>query len=1157
MLRACLSFREAILLLVLPATGSCLLLFAGCGAPAVSEPASDQAATSEVVGTAVARFAADASETSGASETEEIVDPDRYEKQILVRGLHDPMQLNVLPDGQIYFNEILGKIKHFDPKSGEVRLVGEVPSVTYREVGFMGLALDNDFPRNQRIYTLFCPREKKDHLRIARFELKEGRLDLSSQVVMLEYRIDPETAIHMGGGLFMAADGLLYAGTGDNCFPIPELPVDQREGNSNNDALRSSGNSMDLRGCVLRIRPEEDGSYTIPPGNLFSSGEGGRPEIYAMGVRNAFRLYVDPVTNWVYWGDVGPNIRLDLQLGPNGYDEVNQARTAGNYGWPMFTGPNEAYRWWNFETKKRGAWFEVEKPINSSRNNTGLRELPRPQPAFIWYPTGESQDFPELGSGGRAAMTGPIYRFDPRLESPLKLPAVHDGRLLIFDWTRNWIKQVTLDENGNVARIDPFLGQMIFRKPIDMKFRDDGTLYLIEYGDRWNGNTDSQIVRLVYRRGNRPPVSLATADRTAGRHPLRVRFDGGKSHDKDAGDAIAYAWHIRNKLDDVTKSTAPHSDQAATEFTFEQPGVYDAQLTVTDKAGERAATNIEIRVGNTPPVVRILEPPHGSFFDWEEPIAYAAEVEDAEDGSTTDGKIDASRLVVRTHYQQRRRSTDVDTLGQQVLNDDATMEPGLAMMRRTTCFACHTARNASAGPPYELVAQKYQGDDSARERLANKIISGGAGVWGAKPMPPHPQHTLSETRQMVDWVLSLAHSASSAPMPGTEGAFQATNFPDIRADAGVHVITASYTDHGAAGVPPITGEAIHLLHSRKKKAAFFDTRRGAEIVDEYEGESTIVGRFASGDYVSFSEIRLAGIETISIRAGALRQVRGRFEIRQDSPQGPLLAKVELGPEVGYRYTKAPIRDPGGVHDLYVVAVVDDPVAGETTKPGEKLLGLNWIGFHYSAEEELARSERRKEAKRRLAEREVAPAARPFVRNWVRDDLLRSLKKIEESGSAERGQQLFVAGACVSCHRTVTDDEAEKTAKVGPALSEVAARYAKLPNPPEAILDAILEPSTTVADQFRTQIVFLEDGRQLVGLIVEEDAERLTLVTNPLAPDERTVVSRVEIEEVIPSAISMMPQGLLSTFQREEIVDLITFILAAEETGSDDSSVEAE
>ena len=263
---------------------------------------------------------------------------------------------------------------------------------------------------------------------------------------MLEYPIDPDGATHMGGGMAWDRDRNLYIGTGDNCVPIPQPPLDQRPGHEMVDALRSSGNTQDLRGKVLRIHPEEDGSYTIPPGNLFRDPAQGRGEIYAMGVRNAFRIYVDPVSGWLYWGDVGPNVRLDLDAGPNGYDEVNQAKESGNFGWPMFVGPNEAYRRWDFAAGKGGDWFDLEKRINDSKNNTGVRVLPPAEPAWIWYPTTESKIFPELGSGGRSAMAGPIYHYEmSKMKIRTNYPLRSDGKLLIYDWTRNWIKAVTLD----------------------------------------------------------------------------------------------------------------------------------------------------------------------------------------------------------------------------------------------------------------------------------------------------------------------------------------------------------------------------------------------------------------------------------------------------------------------------------------------------------------------------------------------------------------------------------------------------------------------------------------------------------------------------------------------------------------------------------------
>ena len=118
--------------------------------------------------------------------------------------------------------------------------------------------------------------------------------------------------------------------------------MDEREGRSPWDAQGSSANTDNLRGKILRIKPEPDGAYSIPDGNLFpKDGSAGRPEIYVMGNRNPFRLSIDARTGYLYWGEVGPDAGEDGPArGPKGHDEVNQARQAGNFGWPLFVGDN-------------------------------------------------------------------------------------------------------------------------------------------------------------------------------------------------------------------------------------------------------------------------------------------------------------------------------------------------------------------------------------------------------------------------------------------------------------------------------------------------------------------------------------------------------------------------------------------------------------------------------------------------------------------------------------------------------------------------------------------------------------------------------------------------------------------------------------------------
>lgn len=88
---------------------------------------------------------------------------------------------------------------------------------------------------------------------------------------------------------------------------------------------------------------------------------------------------------------------------PRGYDEINQAKRPGNYGWPYFVGSNFPYAKFNYATKELGKLFNPQHPVNNSPNNTGAKVLQPAQPAMIYWPYGQSAEFPELGEGGRTA----------------------------------------------------------------------------------------------------------------------------------------------------------------------------------------------------------------------------------------------------------------------------------------------------------------------------------------------------------------------------------------------------------------------------------------------------------------------------------------------------------------------------------------------------------------------------------------------------------------------------------------------------------------------------------------------------------------------------------------------------------------------------------
>jgi glucose/arabinose dehydrogenase len=307
---------------------------------------------------------------------------------------------------------------------------------------------------------------------------------------------------------------MLYVSTGDNSTPFDEKgvthashgfsPTDDRAGHEPYDARRTSANTNDLRGKILRLRVLTNGTYDIPAGNLFAPGTPNtKPEIFVMGNRNPYRISVDQKSGWLYWGEVGPDASDDTLAtrGPRGYDEINQARAAGNYGWPLFVGANYAYHRWDYATGESGPLHNATAPKNESRNNTGLRDLPAAQPAFIWYPYGATRDFPQVGKGGRTAMAGPVYhRSLFRDAGATALPAYFDGKFFIYDWIRHWIMAVTLSPKGDYEAMEPFAPRDSFSAPIDMEVGPDGRIYVLEYGKAWFAkNADAGLSMIEYR----------------------------------------------------------------------------------------------------------------------------------------------------------------------------------------------------------------------------------------------------------------------------------------------------------------------------------------------------------------------------------------------------------------------------------------------------------------------------------------------------------------------------------------------------------------------------------------------------------------------------------------------------------------------------------
>ena len=511
-------------------------------------------------------------------------------------GFIDAMEIAVTPKGLIFVIERTGAVKLVDPSSGKTKKVATIPVEVRkgefaRECGLLGVTIDPGFEKNHWVYLYYSVPKKPVH-QLSRFTFDGTTLTEEKKLLQIPHDRENATC-HEGGSLAFGPDGCLYLSTGDNTCPFQSngsAPIDEGPKRKCYDAQRSAANTNDLRGKILRIKPTKDGSYTIPKGNLFPEDTPKtRPEIYIMGCRNPYRISIDPKTNYLYWGKVGPDAGRDSDRGPRGYDEINQARQPGNHGWPYFSGNNQAYSDYNFVTKKIGPKFNPAAPVNHSVNNTGLTKLPPAQPAFWYYPHA-------------SACAGPVFYSDLYPKGGPGLPPELNQCLIAYDWTKARLYAIKLDDKGNIEWNHPFLGKYRFVHPGDMEMGPRGELYLLEYGSAWYNGKDGKLKRIT--------------------------------HTKDP---------------------------------------------------------VTIPVSPSDPRMKGLPKDH----------------------------------------------------------------PGTKLIAETTCLSCHQTKKASIGPSYHDVAKKYTKDPKAYESLANKILKGGTGVWGEQPMPPHPQHNIEETRQMVEAILRV------------------------------------------------------------------------------------------------------------------------------------------------------------------------------------------------------------------------------------------------------------------------------------------------------------------------------------------------------------------------------------------------------------------
>ena len=857
------------------------------------------------------------------------ISPGDFQQVSLASGTNDlgeAMSLAVLPDRSVIHTSRDGTVRVTSP-SGATTPAGKLDVYTHDEEGLQGVAVDPGFATNRHVWLYYSPRLStpagdapssgteadwkvwQGHLNLSRFTLKPDKtLDMSSEKVVLTVDNDRGQCCHVGGDIDFDKAGNLYLTTGDDTNPFESSsysPIDERTNrNPQYDAQRSSANTNDLRGKLLRIHPEPDGTYTIPSGNLFPAGTGKtRPEIYAMGLRNPFRMSVDKPTGIVYLGEYGPDAgSADPNRGPGGQVEFDRITAAGNFGWPYCTGTNttaETYNEFTFPDGPSGAKYDCANgPRNDSFRNTGLTQLPPAKASWIKY--GDAGSPPEFGWGSESPMGGPVYRYDPALDSPVKFPEYLDGHYFAAEFGRRWIKTIAVEDDGTPGQISdfPWTGTQV----MDMAFGPDGALYVLDYGTYANNQA---LFRIEYiGDSNRSPIAKVAADKTSGPSPLAVTFSSQGSSDPEGG-TLAYAWNFGD---------GGTSDQANPSHTYTRQGTFTATLTVTDAGGATASANVQITSGNTAPSVKFVSPADGQLIAFGDTVPFEVAVSDADDATIDCTAVTVTYLLGHDSHQHQITSQK-ECRGSMNIPNDGEHDAA------ANIFGVLTAEYTDKGGLTTTTSQVMQPRHRQAEHFTTsngvKLADHDAAEGGRTAGYIDDGDWIAFDRYLLNAAGDLTVRASSAGTGGTV---------EVRAGSATGTLLGSATVPVTGDWNKFTDINVNLTAGPAGTTTLYLVFRGPGgqgylfDVDSFtfaapasvtlEGESYTsdsgvdraakseasggytVGYINDGDWVGYASTDTAGATSFSARissAGA----GGVLQVRSGSPTGTLLGSVQV------------------------------------------------------------------------------------------------------------------------------------------------------------------------------------------------------------------------------------------------------------------------
>ncbi|MEL7339932.1 MAG: PKD domain-containing protein, partial [Bacteroidota bacterium] len=508
-------------------------------------------------------------------------------------------------------------------------------------------------------------------------------------------------------------------------------------------------------------------------------------------------------------------------------------------------------------------------------------------------------------------------------------PDYYDGKLFIYDFMRDWVLAVSMYENGDLEKIEPFLPDLKLSSPVDMEFGPDGALYILEYGTRWFArNQDARLIRIDYAEGNRAPVAEITASKTIGAAPMEVNLSADASFDYDEDDELTYVW---------TFPEGAQKEGLAVSHTFAEAGSYEVSLQVRDEAGAFGERKINLQVGNEPPVIKTQLRGNKTFFWRESPLTYEIEVEDLEDGSLAAGSLPEGSVAISFDYLNGSEDPTIQAQDHAALANASIVAAGKELVQTYGCIACHAVNQKIQGPSYQEVSERYQDREDNIAYISNKIRNGGNGLWGGNAMPAQTQVSEEDARKIAIYLLSLA---SEEPLPPSLARQGRLNMDEHRGlgQGSRYMLQISYQDQGGDEVGPLSVYDSYTFRSPRVSLQQMDQIRSKNARMRNLREQNIrYGQLRSDAVVVLPEFDLSTIEQIALRYRTeLEDVS--LEVHADAVDGPLLG-IFSPTQTGQTFREADItlQSMEGIHDVYLVLTNNGGAEGNA-----EVLGIEWL-----------------------------------------------------------------------------------------------------------------------------------------------------------------------------------------------------------------------